>query len=164
MYDDKDWVSGEIPLGAAAGWAADEIRLVAELGFALAQNGRNHEAITVFEGLNTLAPATPYFEAALGSLWLRENHPTRALVHLNAAIAENPEDSVSYVNRGEAYLRLERYEDARRDLEFVLNRSEQAVVNGPRQFHVRASALLRAATRFSQVPMLSASNEKNGKQ
>ena len=75
VYDEKDWVLGNISLGAAANWAADEIRLVAELGFALAQNGRNHEAITIFEGLNTLAPATPYFEAALGSLWFAKTIP-----------------------------------------------------------------------------------------
>lgn len=155
MYDEKDWLFGNISLGAAAGWAADEIRLVAELGFALAQNGRNHEAITVFEGLNTLAPATPYFQAALGSLWLRENHPARALVHINAALAENPDDLVSYVNRGEAYLRLERYDEARKDLEAVLERSGPNAGSGlQQQAHVRAAALHRAASRFSQTPLL----------
>lgn len=155
MYDEKDWVSGNISLGAAASWAADEIRLVAELGFALAQNGRNHEAITIFEGLNTLAPATPYFEAALGSLWLRENHPARALVHINAAISENPDDLMSHVNRGEAYLRLERYEEARRDLEVVLQSAKAGSTNGlQQQFYIRAAALHRAASRFSQTLLL----------
>ena len=160
MYDERDWVFGNVSLGAASGWAADEIRLVAELGFALAQNGRNHEAITVFQGLNTLAPATPYFEAALGSLWLRENHPLRALVHINAAISGNPEDLMSYVNRGEAYLRLERYDDARRDLEVVLERSRNEAADAPydRQIHVRAVALHRAASRLSQSRMLNSSN------
>jgi tetratricopeptide (TPR) repeat protein len=161
MYDEKDWVSGSIPLGAAAGWAADEIRLVAELGFALAQNGRNHEAITIFEGLNTLAPATPYFQAALGSLWLRENHPARALVHINAAIAENPDDLMSFVNRGEAYLRLERYEEARRDLEVVLESDKPGAGNGlQQQYYVRAAALHRAASRFAQAPMLVSANDE----
>lgn len=161
MYDEKDWVIGEISLGAAAGWAADEIRLVAELGFALAQNGRNHEAITVFEGLNTLAPATPYFEAALGSLWLRENHPARALVHIDAAINENPDDLMSYVNRGEAYLRLERYEEARRDLEVVLESAKPAATNElQQQFYVRAAALHRAANRFLQAPLLVSANDE----
>lgn len=160
MYDEKDWVIGNISLGAAAGWAADEIRLVAELGFALAQNGRNHEAITVFEGLNTLAPATSYFDAALGSLWLRENHPARALVHINAAIAENPDDLMSYVNRGEAYLRLERYEEARADLEMVLQNAKPDASNGlQQQFYVRAAALHRTASRFSPAPMLIASGD-----
>lgn len=157
MYDEKDWVFGNVTLGAAAGWAADEIRLVAELGFALAQNGRNHEAITVFEGLNTLAPATPYFEAALGSLWLRENHPARALVHINAAISEDPADLMSYVNRGEAYLRLERYEEARRDLEVVLGNTDPEMSES-HPFYVRAAALHRAATRFSQARLLVAAN------
>ncbi len=161
MYDEKDWVFGNISLGAAAGWAADEIRLVAELGFALAKNGRNHEAITVFEGLSTLAPATPYFEAALGSLWLRENHPARALVHINAAILENPEDLLSYVNRGEAYLRLKRYEDARRDLEIVLESPKPIDSNGLHQpYYVRAVALHGAAKRFLQTLMLAESSDE----
>jgi Flp pilus assembly protein TadD len=161
MYDEKDWVFGNVSLGSAAGWAPDEIRLVAELGFALAQNGRNHEAITLFEGLHTLAPATPYFEAALGSLWLRENHPARALVHINAAISENPDDLMSYVNRGEAYLRLERYEEARRDLEIVLESAEPETTNELRQqYYVRAAALHRAATRFAPPPMLPSSNDE----
>jgi tetratricopeptide (TPR) repeat protein len=161
MYDEKDWVFGNISLGTAASWSADEIRLVAELGFALAQNGRNHEAITIFEGLNTLAPATPYFEAALGSLWLRENHPARALVHIDAAISENPEDLMSYVNRGEAYLRLERYEEARRDLEVVLESAKHVATNGlQQQFYVRAAALHRAVNRFSRTPMLVSANDE----
>lgn len=162
MYDERDWVSGKISLGSAAGWAADEIRLVAELGFALAQNGRNHEAITVFEGLNTLAPATPYFEAALGSLWLRENHPARALAHINAAIADNPDDIMSYVNRGEAYLRLGKYDDARRDLQTVLERLPQDVSDGSpqQQAHVRAAALHRAASRLAGSEILALPGEK----
>lgn len=161
MYDDKDWVLGSVSLAAAAGWAADEIRLVAELGYALAQNGRNHEAITIFEGLNTLAPATPYFEAALGSLWLRENHPARALAYINAAIAENPDDLMSHVNRGEALLRLGQYDEARKDLEVVLQHEEKHSQNGgPQpQFYVRAAALHRAAARFSQTPLLASSDD-----
>lgn len=160
MHDEKDWVFGNISLAAAADWAPDEIRLVAELGFALAENGRNHEAITVFEGLNTLVPSTPYFEAALGSLWLRENHPARALVHIDAAISENPNDLISYVNRGEAYLRLERYDEARRDLELVLDRAAPDASNGlQHQSYIRAAALHRTATRFSQPPLLVSADE-----
>jgi tetratricopeptide (TPR) repeat protein len=160
MYDEKDWVFGNISLAAAADWAADEIRLVAELGFALAQNGRNHEAITIFEGLNTLVPATPYFQAALGSLWLRENNPARALVHIDAALSENPDDLISYVNRGEAYLRLERYDDARRDLEVVLERASSDATNGlQHSSYIRAAALHRTASRFSQTPLLASADE-----
>src|SRR5215213_9053487 len=123
---EQEWINGGASLGAAAGWAADEIRLVSELGFALAEQGRNHEAITIFEGLVALAPATTYFEVALGALWLRENNPAQALPHLNAAVAADPNDIPTRLNRGEVHLRLENYEAAKKDLKFVLRKREKA--------------------------------------
>lgn len=120
MQLEQEWINGGISLGAAAGWTADEIRLVSELGFALAEQGRNYEAITIFEGLAALAPATVYFESALGALWLRENNPAQALPHLNAALGADQHDIVARVNRSEVFLRLENYEGAKIDLDFVL--------------------------------------------
>lgn len=150
MQFEQEWINGAISLGAAAGWTADEIRLVSELGFALAEQGRNHEAITIFEGLIALAPATAYFEAALGALWLRENNPARALPHLNSAIAADPDDIPARVNRGEVFIRLENYEGARNDLNYVLNQKikpeSQSVLE---KCFTRARALLYTAERFS---------------
>ena len=117
---EQEWIKGGVSLGAAAGWTADEIRLVSELGYALAEQGRNQEAITIFEGLVALAPATVYFETALGALWLRENEPARALPHLNAALAADSEDLPARVNRGEVFLLLGNFDGARDDLKFVI--------------------------------------------
>lgn len=150
MQFEQEWINGAVSLGAAAGWTADEIRLVSELGFALAEQGRNHEAITIFEGLIALAPATAYFEASLGALWLRENNPARALPHLNAALASDPNDIPARVNRGEVFILLENYEGARIDLNFVLNR-KTAIENQNiiEKCLTRARALLYTAERFS---------------
>lgn len=148
---EQEWINGGISLGAAAGWAADEIRLVSELGFALAEQGRNAEAITIFEGLIALAPATTYFETALGALWLRENNPARALPHLNAALAADPQDIPTRVNRGEVFLRLENFEDAVRDLQFVLAARDEFVTNNLlEQSFTRARALLLTIERLSK--------------
>jgi Flp pilus assembly protein TadD len=68
---DDDWVEGLASLGAAAGSTAEEIRLVADLGYALAEYVRDDEALTIFEGLAALAPATAYFQSALGALLFR---------------------------------------------------------------------------------------------
>lgn len=146
---EQEWIKGGVSLGAAAGWTADEMRLVSELGFALAEQGRNHEAITIFEGLIALAPATAYFETALGALWLRENNPTRALPHLNAALAADPNNIPTRVNRGEVFLKLENYESAKNDLKFVLkqkiNSNESAMLH---QCLIRARALLLTIERI----------------
>lgn len=125
MQFEQEWINGGASLGAAAGWTADEIRLVSELGFSLAEQGRIHEAIKIFEGLIALAPATSYFESALGALWLRENNPARALPHLNSALASDPNDLSARVNRGEVFLRLENFEGAQIDLNFVLDQENE---------------------------------------
>ena len=101
-----DWVHGRASLGAAGGWTAEEMRLVADLGYALAEQGRHLEAITIFDGLAALAPATAYFQSALGALWLRLGNPQRALQHLDAAIEADAQDLPALINRGEAHMQL----------------------------------------------------------
>src|SRR5215204_824587 len=83
----EDWLEGRASLGAAGGWTAEEMRLVADTGYALAEQGRHDEAVAIFEGLAVLAPATAYFQSALGALWLRKGEPERALEHLEALLA-----------------------------------------------------------------------------
>lgn len=153
MKIEQEWINGGISLGAAAGWTADEIRLVSELGFSLAEQGRNLEAITIFEGLIALAPATSYFESVLGALWLRENNPTLALPHLNSALASDPNDITARINRGEVFIRLENFEGAKIDLDFVL---QQKLGQENKQIFeqclTRAKALAATLNRISQNP------------
>jgi predicted Zn-dependent protease len=151
MQFEQEWINGKASLGAAAGWTPDEIRLVTELGFALAEQGRHAEAIAIFEGLIALAPATTYFESALGALWLRENNPARALPYLNAALAADPHDLPTRVNRGEVFLRLENYEAAKKDLKFVLRKREKvSATNLLEQCFTRARALLQTTEKLSK--------------
>ncbi len=148
---EQEWINGKMTLGAAANWSADEIRLVSELGFALAQQGRNSEAISIFEGLIALAPSTVYFESALGALWLRERNYQKALKHLNAALETDDTDIPTRVNRGEAYLQLGDFENAQSDLEYVINseksQNEPLIIS---QCRVRAQALIFATERLSE--------------
>lgn len=115
-----EWVQGRASLGAAGGWTAEEMRLVADLAYALAEQGRHDEAITAFEGLTALAPATAYFQSALGALWLRKGEPARALSHLDAALAADPADIPALTNRGEALMQTGDADGARRDFAEVL--------------------------------------------
>lgn len=137
-----DWVQGRASLGAAAGWTAEEMRVVAEVGYALAEQGRHPEAIVIFEGLAALAPATGYFQAALGALCLREGEVERAVAYLDAALAAAPEDTVALVNRGEAQMQRGDYAAARADFQAALKRSAQAGAADAQASLVRARALL----------------------
>jgi len=103
---EENWIEGRASLGTVTGWKVEEIRLVAELGYELAELGRHAEAIAVFEGLAVLAPGTTYFQSALGALKLRAGNPEQALVHLNAVLSVDPSNLAALVNRGEAYLNL----------------------------------------------------------
>jgi Flp pilus assembly protein TadD len=111
----QKWLDGQITLGAAADWNKDEIRIISEIAYALAQQGRNREAVVMFEGLLAIAPATAYFQAALGALHLRLREFASAVEYLDAALAVEPNDLVSLVNRGEAKMRLENSDEARAD-------------------------------------------------
>ena len=143
---DEDWAEGNASLGAAAGWTAEEIRLVADLGYALAEYGRDEEALTIFEGLAALAPATAYFQSALGALLFRLGDLERAESHLNSALLADPQDVSALLNRGELHMQLDRRDLAIRDLASLLELPQ--VPNDPEvsQYAVRARALLTILT------------------
>ena len=139
---DLEWLQGRASLGSTAGWTAEEIRLVADLGFALAEQGRNQEAISIFEGLAAVAPATAYFHASLGALWLRLGDAQQAISYLNTALGIDAQDMAALINRGEAHLLLGNYEEAMKDLEAALRVSETAQAAAPAMSAARAGALL----------------------
>jgi Flp pilus assembly protein TadD len=141
----EDWLEGRASLGAAGGWTPEEMRLVADIGYALAEQGRHDEAVTIFEGLAVLAPATAYFQSALGALRLRKGEPERAVEHLDAALAADPGDVSARVNRGEAAMQLGDRDAARRQLLAALEL-------GPRATHTAdAAALVRARALLSRL-------------
>lgn len=123
----KNWLSGQISLGAAADWNKNEIRIISEIAYSLAQQGSYEKAVILFEGLLAVAPATAYFQAALGALHLRLKNLTRAVEYLNAALKIEPDDVLSLVNRGEAFLLAGDSVRARADLE----RAMQIAVRKP---------------------------------
>jgi tetratricopeptide (TPR) repeat protein len=140
---ERDWLLGRATLGVAAGWKAEEMRVVADLGYALAEQGRNEEAAVIFEGLATLTPATAYFRAALGALWLRMDEPRRAIRHLDVALRADPRDALSLLNRGEAYLRLNDRVAARADLSAAVEAAATSpAAEGMKASAARAGALL----------------------
>lgn len=113
----QKWLDGQISLGAAANWDKDEIRIISEIAYSLAQQGRIREAVVLFEGLLAVAPATAYFQAALGALFLRLKNFPKAVEHLDAALNIEPDNIISLVNRGEAHLHGGNATAAQNDLE-----------------------------------------------
>ena len=139
---DDEWLEGRASLAAAARWTAEEMRLVADIGYALAEQGRHDEAITVFEGLAALAPATAYFQSALGALWLRKGEAARSLPFFEAALSALPDDVATLTNRGEARLQTGDREAARRDFDRVIQLGTGTVEPVSAMCVTRARALL----------------------
>ena len=138
----EDWLRGRVSLGAATGWTPEEMRIVADLGFALAEQGRDEEAMTIFEGLAAVAPATGYFQSALGALRLRNGDLSRALDHLNAALAADPRDIAALTNRGETHMRMGNLLAAVEDLRAAVRAAETRRDAALESSLVRARALL----------------------
>jgi tetratricopeptide (TPR) repeat protein len=136
---EEEWLHGRASLGAATRWTAEEMRLVADLGYTLAEQGGNEEAIIIFEGLAALAPLTGYFQSALGALRLRTGELERALEHLDRALSADPRDVAALLNRGEVRLLLGDHAAAAEDLQAVLAQSEQGRLED--FFATRARAL-----------------------
>ncbi|OYT71251.1 MAG: hypothetical protein CFK52_08470 [Chloracidobacterium sp. CP2_5A] len=147
---DHDWLQGSLSLAAATGWTPEEVRLVTDLGYNLAEQGRHMEAITVFEGLAALVPATVYFQSALGALKLRVKDYAGALAHLNRVVAATPDDAVALVNRGETLLHLGDLPSARADLQRAVALFPGA--DSP-PYVTRAKALLMALDRGWPPPI-----------
>jgi tetratricopeptide (TPR) repeat protein len=137
---EDEWLHGRASLGAAARWNADEMRLVADLAYMLAEQGRNMEAIVIFEGLAALAPLTGYFQSALGALRLRTGELDEALVHLDQALAADSRDAAALLNRGEVNMRLGHHTAAFEDLQATLALTGQEQPESP--YATRARALL----------------------
>lgn len=149
----QKWLDGQISLGAAANWDTGEIRVISEIAYTLAQQGRAREAIVLFEGLLAVAPATAYFQAALGALFLRTKEFKRAIEYLDAALNIEPNDITALVNRGEAHLRTGNAAVGIADLEKALQISAQ---NSTKQIDVNDETALsvkraRALLKVSQV-------------
>lgn len=146
----QKWLDGQISLGAAADWETDEIRIISEIAYTLAQQGRIREAIILFEGLLALAPATAYFQSALGALFLRLKDYPQAVKYLDASLGIEPGEITSLVNRGEAHLRNGNIQKGISDLETALQNAalfpaKQVDVNDETALSLkRARALLKA--------------------
>lgn len=141
----QKWIDGKMSLGTAAAWEKDEIRLISEIAYTLSNQGRNQEAIVLFEGLLAIAPATAYFQSALGALYLREGDFFKAFNYLNSSLKIEPDDIVSLINRGEASLRKGNNAAARQDLEKALETSPEQPNNAEMKMTLsRARALLKA--------------------
>ena len=98
---------------------ADELHALAELGYALAQEGRHGEARIVWEGLALVNPSDEAPLRLLALLARREQRHTDAVTLASAALERGAGPALALL-RAEAFLQVGRYGEALADLEWLL--------------------------------------------
>ena len=118
------------------------IQAFSALGLQLFQQGRMHDATTVFEGIIALDDQSYFGHAGLGAIALAQNPPDLpvAVSNLQLAANLNPDDPNVHANLGEALLRSAQFEQAAAAFRRTLDLDPQKLHSGTR----RVSAIIGA--------------------
>lgn len=144
--DPDEVVTDEVPVRPEpeptpyAGLSKREIAEVSLFGHGLFEAGRVDEARQVFEQLVAAGAEDAFAHTMLGTIYLTQKAPDRALALFESALAIDPEDLAARVYRGEIRLNRGEREQALADLTHARDRGAK---DDP--FTARARRLLKAA-------------------
>ncbi len=105
----------KISLAELKGIRREQLYLLAEAGHVKLKHGRIEEAEKLFQALILLDHRNAYFHAAMGAVHQKRKRPVEAIYEYTTALSINAKDIVSFVNRGEIYLRHKNYKKAAQD-------------------------------------------------
>lgn len=91
------------------------LQRLAEVAYLKYKYGRLDEAKEVFRGLARVDQTNYYYRSALGGIYQKLKKWIDAVANYTMALTLNPTDIASLVNRGEIYLRHEKYKMAAED-------------------------------------------------
>lgn len=114
------WAAGEVTLKELKEYSDGELFAVARIAYYFMMQGKTDEARVLFEGLVAIDPRNDYYYRALGTIFQKIGDNERAIRQFGYAIHINAASALSYVNRAEVYILLERYEEAAADLRKAL--------------------------------------------
>ncbi|MBI3179342.1 MAG: tetratricopeptide repeat protein [Deltaproteobacteria bacterium] len=137
----EKFMMGEITWAELQGITVEEAYNIAEYGYALYQEGRFHDARTVFEGLVLCNPYDSYFHNMLGATYQQLDLKDEAVEQFSLAIDMDAENLHAYINRAELLLKNGEFERALTDLK----RAVALDPEGKDAAGLRARALMAAA-------------------
>ncbi|MBV8809471.1 MAG: hypothetical protein JO033_12430 [Acidobacteriaceae bacterium] len=103
----------------SASWTNAEIHLVAERAYQLHLQGKHLDAAIIFEGLLAIDPRNVYCLEALAALSLKLGSAENAIEYANRTLAFSPDEVEALACRCEANILLNRFLEARQDLELM---------------------------------------------
>lgn len=172
------FAANKISIADIAGMSRRHLQRLAEIGFLKYQYGRLEEAKDVFRALSKVDHKNYYYRAALGGIYQKLKKWVDAVANYTIALTLNSKDIASLVNRGEIYLRHEKFKKAAEDFRAAIlcdphgknlwaNRARSLVIalkrnlqakkeggkkRGPTVYQPKAATPARAATAATTPP------------
>lgn len=109
------FASNKISIADVARLPRKQLMRLAEVGHLKLKYGRYEEAHEIFNALARVDHKNYYFRSALGGVFQKMKKWIEAVANYSMALILNPNDIVSLVNRGEVFLRHEKYKRAAED-------------------------------------------------
>jgi type III secretion system low calcium response chaperone LcrH/SycD len=114
------FMNGLITLQELEGISDDEMETIYALGYNFFTYGKYDAAKDIFVGLTAYAPYTSHYWRALGAVNQQLKDYQEAITAYDMAVANDENDVVSYVYRGESQILSGNVEAGLRDLERVV--------------------------------------------
>lgn len=109
------FANNKVSLSDIARIPRKSLQRLAEVAFLKYKYGRLEDAKEIFRGLARVDHTNYYYRSALGGIYQKLKKWVDAVANYTMALALNPTDVTSLVNRGEVYLRHEKYKKAAED-------------------------------------------------
>ncbi|MBI2092958.1 MAG: tetratricopeptide repeat protein [Deltaproteobacteria bacterium] len=112
-----DFIKGNITWADMFNLPKKTMREMVEYGYLQFQSGRYQEAERFFKVLTVLDWQNSYYHSMMGSILKAQKRFGEAIAEYSEAIKLNPNDTVSFVNRGEIYMQHKLFDDAVADFD-----------------------------------------------
>jgi Flp pilus assembly protein TadD len=109
------FASNKVSVADVAGLSRKRLRQLTEVGHTKLRYGRLDEATEIFKALARVDHKNYYYRSALGGVYQKLKKWVEAVANYTIAIRLNPHDTASLVNRGEIFLRHDKYKKAAED-------------------------------------------------
>lgn len=91
------------------------LHTLVEVGYNKFKHGRTDEALEIFDALARVDHKNYYHRSMLGGIYQKKKRWIEAVANYSMALVIQPKDIAAYVNRGEIFLRHEKFKKAAED-------------------------------------------------
>lgn len=112
----QDFLANKVSIAELRGMSRQKLYRLAEAGHIKFKYGRVDDAEKIFEALLILDHRNAYFHSVMGAIHQKKGRIVQSIVEYSKALQLNAKDVVSFVNRGEIFLRNKDFRRAAEDL------------------------------------------------